>query len=102
MSNTRLERIRRDPRFAELCDSRSKLAWILSALMLAIYLVFIGLVAFDGEFLAAPLVAGGVTTVGIAIGVAVILSAIVLTAIYVWKANTTFDDLTRKLLEDNQ
>jgi uncharacterized membrane protein (DUF485 family) len=26
----------------------------------------------------------------------------VLTAIYVWKANTTFDDLTRELLEETR
>ena len=36
------------------------------------------------------------------VGVCVILSAIVLTAIYVWKANTTFDDLTRRLLEGSK
>ena len=31
-----------------------------------------------------------------------LLIAIVLTAIYVWKANTTFDDLTRALLEETR
>jgi uncharacterized membrane protein (DUF485 family) len=102
MSNSRLDRIRKDPRFDLLCQSRSRLAWTLSALVLAIYLVFILLVAFGGALLSAPLVTGGVTTVGIVVGVAVILCAIVLTAVYVWKANTTFDDLTRQLLEDNQ
>ena len=99
LSDPRTDRIRRDPLFAQLCRSRSRLAWTLSALVLGIYLAFILLVAFGGDFMSAPLVAGGVTTVGIVIGIAVILSAIVLTAIYVWKANTTFDDLTRRLLE---
>ena len=59
-------------------------------------------VAFGGEFLATPLVEGGVTTIGILVGIGVILIAIVLTAIYVWKANTTFDDLTRELLEETR
>ncbi len=102
MSDSRLDRIRRDPLFAQLCQSRSRLAWTLSVIVLAIYLAFILLVAFGGDFMAAPLVAGGVTTVGIVIGIGVILSAIVLTAIYVWKANTTFDDLTRRLLEGSK
>jgi uncharacterized membrane protein (DUF485 family) len=102
MNNTRLDRIRQDPLFEQLCKSRSRLAWTLSAIVLVIYLGFILLVAFGGSFLASPLVEGGVTTVGILIGVGVILCAIVLTAIYVWKANTTFDDLTRKLLEGAQ
>ena len=63
---------------------------------------FLFLVAFGGAFLATPLVAGGVTTIGIVVGVGVILIAIALTAIYVWKANTTFDDLTRELLEETR
>lgn len=102
MSDPRLDRIRQDPRFHQLCQSRSRLAWTLSAIVLAVYMAFILLVAFGGEFMSAPLVAGGVTTVGIAIGVGVILSAIVLTAIYVWKANTVFDDLTHQLLESSK
>ena len=102
MSDARLDRIRRDPRFEQLCRSRSRLAWTLSALVLIVYLGFILLVAFGGAFLATPLVEGGVTTIGIVVGVGVILFAIVLTAIYVWKANTTFDDLTRGLLEETR
>ena len=102
MSDARLERIRRDPRFEQLCQSRSRLAWTLSAIVLIVYLGFILLVAFGGAFLATPLVGGGVTTIGIVVGIGVILIAIVLTAIYVWKANTTFDDLTRGLLEETR
>lgn len=98
MDDPRLDRIRQNPLFEQLCTARSRLAWTLSAIVLAIYLGFILLVAFGGSFMSSPLVAGGVTTVGIVIGLAVILSAIVLTAIYVWKANTTFDDMTRRLL----
>lgn len=102
MSDTRLERIRRDPRFERLCQSRSRLAWTLSAIVLIVYVGFILLVAFGGGFLATPLVEGGVTTIGILVGVGVILIAILLTAIYVWKANTTFDDLTHELLEETR
>jgi uncharacterized membrane protein (DUF485 family) len=102
VSDARLERIRRDPRFEQLCRSRSQLAWTLSAIVLIVYVGFLLLVAFGGAFLSTPLVAGGVTTMGIALGIGVILIAIVLTAIYVWKANTTFDDLTRTLLEETR
>jgi len=102
MSDARLERIRRDPRFVRLCQSRSRLAWTLSAIILIVYVGFLLLVAFGGAFLATPLVEGGVTTIGIVVGVGVILIAIALTAIYVWKANTTFDDLTRELLEETR
>lgn len=102
MSNPRLDRIRKNPLFEELCTSRSRFAWVLSAIVLVIYFGFILLVAFAGSFLATPVAEGSSITIGLPIGVGVILSAIVLTAIYVWKANTTFDELTRKLLEESK
>ena len=42
------------------------------------------------------------TTVGMPIGVGVILSAVLLTGIYVWRANGEFDRLTREIVEDDQ
>ena len=41
------------------------------------------------------------TTIGIPIGLFVIISAFVLTGIYVSKANTTFDDLNTEILKDS-
>jgi uncharacterized membrane protein (DUF485 family) len=43
------------------------------------------------------LFAGSVTTVGIPVGIGVILSAFILTGIYVRRANTEFDELTAKI-----
>ena len=40
------------------------------------------------------------STVGIPVGVIVIIIAFVLTGIYVKRANTEFDDLTRKIKEN--
>ena len=62
---------------------------------------FIGLIAFDKTFLAIKLGAG-VTTIGFPIGVAVILSAIVLTGIYVYRANGEFDELNRQIIEESR
>ena len=42
------------------------------------------------------------TTVGIPVGIGVIVSAFVLTGIYVARANTTFDDLTKEIIERQQ
>ena len=85
--------------FQELVSTRRVFAWTLSAIMLAIYAGFILLVAYGKAFLGQSL-AGGVTTVGFPIGVATIVSAIVLTGIYVRRANTEFDELNRQILED--
>jgi uncharacterized membrane protein (DUF485 family) len=63
-----------------------------------IYFGFVLTIAYNKEFLAQSL-SGGVTTVGIPVGIGVILSAFVLTGIYVARANTAFDDLTKQIIE---
>jgi uncharacterized membrane protein (DUF485 family) len=92
------EGIARDPQFQELVARRSGFAWVLSSIMLAIYLGFILLVAFVPQFLGTP-IGSGVTTIGIPIGLLVIISAFVLTGIYVNRANSEFDALTAKIVE---
>jgi uncharacterized membrane protein (DUF485 family) len=93
-----LSHIRRDPLFNELVARRARLAWALSAAMLVIYFGFILLIAFAPRFLGTP-IGHGVTTIGIPIGLLVIISAFVLTGIYVSRANAEFDPITRRLIE---
>ena len=93
------EKIRNNPKFLELVSKRRAFAWTLTAIMLVIYFGFVLLIAYGKSFLGQSLF-GGVTTIGFPIGVATILSAIVLTGIYVRRANTEFDELNRQILED--
>lgn len=97
--NLSADKISADPRYAELVRKRSGFAWGLSALVLAIYYGFIMIIAFAPKFLGTPLWQGSVTTIGLPLGVGVILSAIILTGIYVYRANGEFDELTRELIE---
>jgi uncharacterized membrane protein (DUF485 family) len=101
MAKTALE-IEQNPKFQELVATRKKLGWTLSFVMLAIYFGFILLVAFDKPFLGTPLSGAGVMTIGIPIGLAVIVSAFVLTGIYVVKANARYDELTRQIVEESK
>ena len=66
--------------------------------MVLIYFGFVMIVAFHKEILGKSLF-GGVTTVGIPIGLGVIASAFILTGIYVARANTAFDEITKKIIE---
>ena len=70
---------------------------LLSILMLVVYYGYIALIAFNKPFLAQPLGAG-VTTVGVPIGMAVIVFTVVITGIYVRRANGEFDELTKEIL----
>ncbi|WP_375412202.1 DUF485 domain-containing protein [uncultured Bradyrhizobium sp.] len=90
-------RILDDPAFQNLVRERSRFAWLLSAAMLVIYYGFILLVAFAKPLLATK-VGSGVTSLGIVLGIFVIISACVLTGLYVQRANGRFDELTRKLI----
>lgn len=102
MEQSPAARIRAHPKFAELTARRGRYATVLSIVMLVIYYGFILLVAFAPGILGMPLVAGGVTTVGIPVGVVIILAAFVLTGLYVNRANTEFDALNQQILEDTK
>lgn len=99
MAVSSLEAIQRNPKYQELVATRSHLGRTLSVTMIVIYFGFILLVAFAPGFLSASLT-GGVTTVGILIGLLVILSAFGLTGFYVARANGTYDVLTQQIVQE--
>ena len=90
-------RILQSPAFAELRTRRRRFSAILTVLMLAIYYGFILAIAFAPQWLAIRV--DGVITLGIPLGLGVILSAIVLTGIYVSRANREFDQLSADALK---
>ena len=99
MTDPVVERIQRDPKYQKLTSTRNRFGWTLAILMLVVYYGYIALIAFDKEFLAKPMGAG-VTTIGIPIGMAVIVFTVVITGIYVRRANSEYDALTRDILKD--
>src|SRR5271166_5618127 len=99
MQQSTYHSITKNPKFHELVRSRTSFAWTLSIIMLAVYQGFILLVAYKPGFLATPLYEGAVTTIGIPIGLGVIVFAFIVTGIYVARANGRYDDLTRELVQ---
>lgn len=94
-----VQRIMADPKYRELVSKRSTFAWFLTVLMLILYYGFILLIAYDPTYLGTPISEGSVTTIGLPFGVAVIVISVLLTGIYVRRANTEFDDLTKQLID---
>lgn len=97
MKQELVDRIKNDPDFHHLVKVRSSFAWTLTIIMLVIYFGFVLTIAFDPKLLGTPLSEGSVTTIGIPVGVAVILIAFVLTGIYTRRANGEFDELTARI-----
>ncbi|MCE1238906.1 MAG: DUF485 domain-containing protein [Azonexaceae bacterium] len=93
-------RVRANPKYEQLKRTRNSYGWVMTILMLVVYYGYIALIAFDKSFLAQPLSSSGVTTLGIPIGVGVILFTIIITGIYVRRANSEFDALKQQLIEE--
>jgi uncharacterized membrane protein (DUF485 family) len=96
-----LRRIHHSAAYIQLRKRRNRLSLILSAAMLAIYYGFILLVAFAPQTLGERTGVSQIT-LGIPLGLGVIISAIVLTGIYVLRANKEFDELTRNAIRSAQ
>ena len=94
-----VDKVTSNPKYNELVSKRTKFAWILSIIMLAIYYTFIMIIAFSPATLGAKISAGSVISIGIPIGIVIILSAFVLTGIYVYRANGEFDDMSNEIKE---
>jgi uncharacterized membrane protein (DUF485 family) len=93
------DRIRANPKYQELVSKRNSYSWVMTILMLLVYYGYIVLVAFNKEFLAQK-TGAGVTSYGIPIGVGVILFTIVITGIYIRRANTEFDALKEQVIKE--
>src|SRR5438552_864148 len=75
MTDTVTERIRANPKYQELRRKRNTFGWLLAVCMLVVYYGYISLIAFNKEFLSLPL-GSGVTTIGVPIGLGVIVFTI--------------------------
>jgi len=97
MNKELVDKIKNNPDYQELISKRSGFAIKLSIAMLVVYFTFILTIAFNPSALGTPLGTDTVTTIGIPIGIAIIIFAFVLTGIYTKRANSEFDDLTNKI-----
>lgn len=100
MSNSSASRILSNPKYRDLIRHRDNLAWTLSACVLVLYFGFVLMVALAPEFLTQKISSTSVIPVGMPIGVGVIIGSIILTAIYVRRANSHFDPLIEQIIRD--
>ena len=91
-----VQRVKADPNYHKLVKKRSRFGWILTWSMMVVYYGFTLLCAFNKEFMGSR-IGDGVMTWGIPLGLFVILFTIVVTAIYVNRANGEYDELTEAI-----
>jgi uncharacterized membrane protein (DUF485 family) len=96
MDDKMLARIQGDPNYQALVKERTSFGWTLSIITLVLYYGYITIVAFAPGLIATKV--SGSITVGIILGAGLIIMSIVLTGIYVARANSRYDDLTRAIV----
>ena len=96
MDDALARRIESHPSYQKLKARRTSFGWWLALAMMVVYYGFILLVAFDKPLLASR-IGSGVMTLGMPIGLGVILFTVIITAIYVRRANSEFDALAAEV-----
>lgn len=90
--------VNESPEFRRLVAKRWAVSGVLLALLFASYYGYILIIGLDKPFLAQKI--GVVTTLGIPLGVGVIIVAFVLTAVYVVWANRSYDPEVQRLKDE--
>ena len=89
------DRIRANPKYQELVSKRNSYSWMMTIVMLVVYFGFILTIAFNKELLAAKI--GEHMTIGLPIGIGIIVFAWLLTGVYTRWANSSYDRSVREL-----
>ncbi|RYY75034.1 MAG: DUF485 domain-containing protein [Gammaproteobacteria bacterium] len=92
------EQIRALPEYIALTRARKKIVWPLSIAVVVAYFALILAIAFYPASLGAP-IGDGVTSVGIALGLGIIIYCMVITGISVSYANRVIEPLTRAIAQ---
>jgi len=95
ISEERVQEIVNSTNFKDLVSKRLKFSLTLTIIMLAVYFGFILVVAFYKELLAVKI--GEHITLGLPIGIGIILFAWLLTGVYIRWANKSYDKSVREL-----
>jgi uncharacterized membrane protein (DUF485 family) len=93
-------RITKNPKFQQFVSTRNVYSNIMTMLMMVVYFGYILLIAFNKPFLATKMSAGGTISIGIPMGIGVLVFTIIITWIYVRRANTEFDATKDEIVKE--
>ena len=93
-------RIEKNPKFLKFVSIRNNYSIIMTLAMMVVYFGYILLVAFNKPFLATKVATGATMSVGIPLGLGVLVFTIIITAIYVRRANSEFDSIKDEIVRE--
>lgn len=86
-----------DEDFKAMVSKKNTFSYFMTIVELILYFGFVALIAYNKPFLARKLSAESATTIGIPIAVLTIFFSWVLTTIYIFWANSKYDDMVKKI-----
>lgn len=99
MKDDLVQKIESNADYQKLVKTRSSYGWKLTWLMMIVYYGYTLLNSFNKELMFSK-IGAGVTTLGMPIGFGVIIFTILITGLYVRRANGEFDELTEKIRKE--
>ena len=93
------KKIRNHPDFLNLVQTRRRISWLLTTIIIFCYFTFIIIIAFAPNIFSQKIFSDSVITLGIIIGLRIILLSIFLTGIYVYIANKKLDEINNKVIK---
>ena len=100
MENNIARQVLNNPKFQKMAKTKRMYCWSFSILMFVIYVIYILYIGASPESFGVPVAAGKTTTVGIYVGLFVILFAIGITGIYVRQANGPLEEITQEVVRE--
>lgn len=94
------DRVLAHSKFQQMAKQKSIVGWSFSAIIFFVYVAFIWIIGTSPESFAAKVSESGVTTVGIYVGIFVIVFSFLITLVYVSLANGKFEDITREVVDE--
>ena len=85
------------PEYAQLTQARQRIVWPLAIVTLLGYFGLVLTIAFSPVSLGQP-IGNGVTSLGVALGLAIIFLCFIVTGIYVYYANHVIEPLTKAVV----
>jgi uncharacterized membrane protein (DUF485 family) len=102
MPSMNINSMKTNVKFQELVRLKNGLSWSLAAITVMMFFSYLMLVALNPSFVGTRVSLNSSLTYGIALGLANVVGAIVLTGAYVAIANGRIDRLTRELHAEAQ
>jgi uncharacterized membrane protein (DUF485 family) len=86
--------------FHKLVAVRRWVSWLFLLVLLGSYLAFGLMSVYLPSYLARPAFAGSIIPMGIVAGYAILALTFIITLVYVWIANSYFEPLERKIIQE--